>query len=83
MTGRLDGKVALITGTASGMGRAAAVRFAAEGAKVIGCDLDAENNAATVESADEVARVAAFLASDEAAFITGNDTLVDGGLTNG
>jgi meso-butanediol dehydrogenase / (S,S)-butanediol dehydrogenase / diacetyl reductase len=30
----------------------------------------------------EVAAVAAFLASDEAAFITGTDVLVDGGLTN-
>lgn len=40
MSGRLDGKVALITGAASGMGRAATVRFAREGARVIACDLD-------------------------------------------
>jgi NAD(P)-dependent dehydrogenase (short-subunit alcohol dehydrogenase family) len=42
MSRRLAGKVALITGTAGGQGAAAARLFAAEGATVIGCDLDAE-----------------------------------------
>ncbi|MFH8798033.1 SDR family NAD(P)-dependent oxidoreductase [Streptomyces sp. NPDC017936] len=36
---RLEGKVALISGTARGRGRAAALRFAAEGALVVGGDL--------------------------------------------
>lgn len=36
---RLDGKVALISGTARGQGRAAALRFAAEGAVVVGGDV--------------------------------------------
>ena len=40
--GRLDHKVALITGTAGGQGAAAARLFAAEGASVVGCDLDAD-----------------------------------------
>lgn len=40
MAGRLAGKVAIITGTGSGMGRVAARMFAAEGARVVGCDLD-------------------------------------------
>ena len=34
MTGKLDGKVALITGAAQGQGRAHAVRFAEEGANL-------------------------------------------------
>ncbi len=45
--GRLDGKVALISGTAGGMGRAAAIVFAAEGAQVLGCDVNAEQQAET------------------------------------
>lgn len=46
--GRLDGKVALITGAASGMGRVACERFAAEGARIAALDL--EEPAATVEA---------------------------------
>ena len=54
MNKRLDGKVALITGTGGGQGEAAAIRFAQEGALVIGCDLNEEGNdetVATVEAA--------------------------------
>lgn len=47
MTGRLAGKVALITGTAGGQGRAAALLFAAEGATVVGTDLHVEGAAET------------------------------------
>lgn len=39
MDRHLEGKVAVITGAASGMGRAMAHRFAAEGAKVVGVDV--------------------------------------------
>ncbi len=39
MSGRLEGKVALITGAARGMGRAQAVRFAQEGADNIAVDV--------------------------------------------
>ena len=44
--GRLDNKVAIITGAASGIGRAAALRFAQEGAKVVVADLNEETGVA-------------------------------------
>lgn len=47
---RLEGKRAVVTGAASGIGRASAILFAAEGAKVVACDLHEEGLAATVES---------------------------------
>ncbi|MDW3689139.1 SDR family NAD(P)-dependent oxidoreductase [Cupriavidus sp. CV2] len=47
--GRLDGKVALITGTGGGQGRAAALRFAREGASVFGCDVNAQAQHETLE----------------------------------
>jgi NAD(P)-dependent dehydrogenase (short-subunit alcohol dehydrogenase family) len=48
--GRLDDKVVLITGTGRGQGRAAAQLFCTEGARVVGCDLDAPANAETVST---------------------------------
>jgi NAD(P)-dependent dehydrogenase (short-subunit alcohol dehydrogenase family) len=47
MAGRLEGKVAVITGAAGGIGRASALRFAAEGARVVATDV--------VEGVEEVA----------------------------
>jgi NAD(P)-dependent dehydrogenase (short-subunit alcohol dehydrogenase family) len=47
--GRLDGKVAIVTGAASGFGRATALRFAQEGARVVVVDLDEPRGAAVVE----------------------------------
>jgi NAD(P)-dependent dehydrogenase (short-subunit alcohol dehydrogenase family) len=49
MSGRLSGKVCVITGTSGSMGRAAAAAFAREGASVVGCGLDVEAAQATVE----------------------------------
>jgi NAD(P)-dependent dehydrogenase (short-subunit alcohol dehydrogenase family) len=54
MTGRLDGKVALVTGGGGGMGKVAAERFAAEGARVMIADVaddEAEQAAAGIVAA--------------------------------
>jgi NAD(P)-dependent dehydrogenase (short-subunit alcohol dehydrogenase family) len=48
---RLEGRIALVTAAGSGMGRAAAVRFAAEGAHVIATDLKADAAQETAEIA--------------------------------
>ena len=52
MSGRLSGKVCIITGTGGSVGRAAALGFAREGASVVGCDV-------TVAAAEETAGLVA------------------------
>lgn len=64
MSGRLDGKVALITGSGSGMGRAAAELFAGEGARIVVTDLDEDGGNETVASVRD--------AGGEAVFVRGN-----------
>ena len=48
--GALDGKVALITGAASGIGQATAQRFAAEGARICAVDFDDTNGRAVADA---------------------------------
>ena len=83
MGSRLDGKVAVITGGASGMGRATAFRFLAEGASVVIGDLNQETGKATLSEIEEqgAAKRAIFMATDvaEEADI---EALVNSALTN-
>lgn len=53
MAGRLAGKVAIVTGAASGIGQACARQFVAQGAKVIATDVDEAGLAATAEGLGE------------------------------
>jgi len=61
MAGRLEGKVAVVTGGASGIGRECALRFAGEGARVVIGDLDERRGS---EVAAEIGQGASFLRTD-------------------
>ena len=62
--GKLDGKVALITGAGSGIGRATAVLFAQEGAKVAVADFVAEGGEETVSLIKDSGGEAIFIETD-------------------
>jgi NAD(P)-dependent dehydrogenase (short-subunit alcohol dehydrogenase family) len=66
MAGRLEGRAGLVTGAASGIGRACAIRFAQEGAAVVVADLESARAGGqeTVQAIRDQGGEATFLACD-------------------
>jgi NAD(P)-dependent dehydrogenase (short-subunit alcohol dehydrogenase family) len=64
MAGKLNGKIAIVTGVASGIGHAAALIFAREGAKVVAADVTVEQGEATVRQIKDAGGEAIFVRCD-------------------
>jgi NAD(P)-dependent dehydrogenase (short-subunit alcohol dehydrogenase family) len=64
MAGRVEGKVALVTGGASGIGRGCAERLAQEGATIVVTDLQDEKGAQTVAAIEAMGGKASYLHHD-------------------
>jgi NAD(P)-dependent dehydrogenase (short-subunit alcohol dehydrogenase family) len=64
MTSRLDGKIALVTGGASGIGRATAVAFAREGARVVVADMNEGGAHETIELVTKAGTGGVFIKTD-------------------
>ncbi len=64
MSGKLHNKVALVTGGSSGIGRASALLFAREGAKVVAADIALEGGQETVQMVRESGGNAIFIEAD-------------------
>ena len=62
--GRIDGKVAIVTGGALGMGKATSLLFAREGAKVVVTDIKEKEGKAVVEAIKQAGGEAIFLKHD-------------------
>jgi NAD(P)-dependent dehydrogenase (short-subunit alcohol dehydrogenase family) len=77
--GLLDGKIAIVTGGASGIGRATALRFAAEGARVCVADLNADG---AKQVAEEIAKAGgeAIARAVDVSDVAANDAMVEGAV---
>ena len=64
MTRRLEGRVALISGTGGGQGRAAALRFAADGAIIVGCDVSGAADTETARLVTEAGGIMTTMVCD-------------------
>src|SRR5215510_7711271 len=64
MAGRVEGKVALVTGGVSGIGRATALTFAREGAKLVIADMNEDGGQQTVHMITEKGGEATFVRTD-------------------
>jgi len=64
MAGRVEGKVAIVTGGGSGMGRAGATLLAREGAKVVVTDINEEKGMRVCRSIQEASLEATFIRAD-------------------
>lgn len=74
---RLEKKTVLISGTSSGIGRSAALEFAREGARVVGCGRNAETAAATVRLVKEAGGEMVSLAPHDLSTPDGAETWVE------
>ena len=80
MSNRLQGRTALVTGAASGIGRAVATRFAAEGATVVFTDRDLDGVRRAAEAAPGTAHAVALDVTDEDSVRAAYADVADRGL---
>lgn len=64
MSRKLEGKVIIVTGGSTGIGRAAAMRCAADGAAVVVADVNVDAGRATVAEIERAGRKATFVQTD-------------------
>jgi NAD(P)-dependent dehydrogenase (short-subunit alcohol dehydrogenase family) len=64
MAGQFEGKVVVVTGASSGIGRASAIAFAREGAKVVVCARRTDRGERTVNVIEEAGGTATFVRAD-------------------